>query len=103
MAHIAVLLLVERPEDRVLQELREAEDRVQRGPQLVGHMGQELRLVTGGRFELSIDRAQLPRSILDGSFELAGMASLRLLALLQRRNVLFGRADDQDRKSTRLN
>ena len=46
------LLLVHLPEHPLRQDLREAEDRVQRRPQLVGHVREELGLVAAGGLEL---------------------------------------------------
>ena len=46
------LLLVHLPEHPLGQDLREAEDRVQRGPELMGHVGQELGLVAARGLEL---------------------------------------------------
>src|SRR5215475_11099162 len=42
---VLVLLLVELPEHARRHDLREADDGVQRSPELVGHIGQELRLM----------------------------------------------------------
>jgi hypothetical protein len=42
-----------------VQHLGEADDRVQRCAQLVGHRGQEVRLVLAGDLELSVDTLQL--------------------------------------------
>src|SRR5262249_5494734 len=50
---VLVLLLVELAEHTLAQNLREADDRVQRRTELVGHVGQELGLVLAGRFKLS--------------------------------------------------
>ena len=47
------LLLVDLAEQLLAQHLREAADRVQRRPQLVRHVGQELRLVATGGLELA--------------------------------------------------
>jgi hypothetical protein len=68
------LLLVHVPEHPLGQDLREAEDGVQRGPELVRHVGQELRLVAAGRLEqpaLVLDLMEEP-SILDGESRLGG-------------------------------
>ena len=43
------------PDDPLAQHLREPDDRVQRRPQLVGHVGQELRLVLARRLELLVE------------------------------------------------
>ena len=47
------LLVVDLAEQLLAQHLREAADRVQRGPQLVRHVGQEFRLVAAGGLELA--------------------------------------------------
>ncbi len=68
------LLLVHLPEHPLRQHLREAEDRVQRRAQLVGHVGQELGLVAAGRLELPAlvrDLAEEP-GVLDGQSGLGG-------------------------------
>ena len=68
------LLLVHLPEHPLGQDLREAEDRVQRRPELVGHVGQELGLVAAGRLEqaaLVRDLAEEP-GVLDGESGLGG-------------------------------
>ncbi len=53
------LLLVDRADHLVAEHLREADDRVQRRPQLVGHVGQELRLVLARRLELGVEATEL--------------------------------------------
>ena len=53
------LLLVHLAEHPLAQHLGEAEDRVQRRPQLVRHVGQELGLVPAGRLELAALLVQL--------------------------------------------
>ena len=53
------LLLVDLAEELLAQHLREAADRVQRGPQLVRHVGQELRLVAARGLELAALLVQL--------------------------------------------
>ena len=68
------LLLVHLPEHPLGQHLREAEDRVQRRPELVGHVGEELGLVAAGRLELPAlvrDLAEEAR-VLDGQRRLGG-------------------------------
>ena len=47
------LLVVDLAEQLLAQHLREPADRVQRGPQLVRHVGQEFRLVATGGLELA--------------------------------------------------
>ena len=46
-------------EHLVAQHLREADDRVERRPQLVRHVGQELRLVPARRLELRVEAPEL--------------------------------------------
>src|SRR5438552_7165736 len=56
------------------EQLRIAEDRVQRGPELVAHIGEELRFVLAGERELLAlvgDLAEHPR-VLDRQYRLAG-------------------------------
>ena len=65
---VLFLLLVELAEHPLRQHLGEADDRVQRRPQLVGHVGQELGLVLAGDFELAallLDLQEQAR-VLDG-------------------------------------
>ena len=68
------LLLVHLPEHPLGQHLREAEDRVQRRPQLVGHVGEELGLVAARGLELPALVLDLPEepSVLDGEGRLGG-------------------------------
>src|SRR5438270_1751626 len=56
---VAELLLVELARELLLQELREADDRVQRRAQLVGHVREELRLVPAHRLQLLVQPAEL--------------------------------------------
>ena len=68
------LLLVERTEHLLAQDLREADDGVERRAELVGHVGQELGLVAVGFLELAalvLDLAEEP-GILDRQRRLAG-------------------------------
>src|SRR5205807_4136910 len=53
------LLLVEIAEQLVLKDLGEPDDRVERGAQLVRHVGEKLRLVPAGRLELTIQSPEL--------------------------------------------
>ena len=56
---------------RLLQEdLGEAKDGVQRGPELVGHVRQELRLVPGGGLELLVGGFQVPRALRNSLLQL---------------------------------
>src|SRR5262245_19705546 len=50
---VFLLLLVQIPEHALAEDLGEADDGVQRGPQLVGHICQELGLVLAGDLELA--------------------------------------------------
>ena len=53
------LLLVDLAGHPLAQHLREADDRVQRRPQLVRHVGQEVRLVLARRLELPVEAPEL--------------------------------------------
>ncbi len=62
LEHVIELLQLALGERRLLvalQELREAEDRVERGPELVAHRGQELALGRARRFGESAGRGEL--------------------------------------------
>ena len=68
------LLLVHLPKHPLGQDLREAEDGVQRGPELVGHVGEELGLVAAGGLQqptLVLDLVKEP-GVLDGEGRLRG-------------------------------
>jgi hypothetical protein len=72
------LLRVDRPDHLLAQHLGEAEDRVQRGPELVGHVREEVRLVLAGGLQLAallvelVQRArQIARAFLDLQLEAA--------------------------------
>jgi len=56
---VAELLLVQLAERLQLQELREADDRVQRRAQLVRHVGHELGLVAADSLELIVEPSEL--------------------------------------------
>ena len=61
---IFILLLVQLAEEFFQQHFREADDRVERRAQLVRHVGEKLRLVPVGRFDLPVlvaDLAEQPR------------------------------------------
>lgn len=69
---VLLLLLVDLAEELLAQHLREADDRIQRRPQLVRHVCQELRLVPAHRLELATllvqlaeCRPELPGPLLD--------------------------------------
>ena len=53
------LLFVDIADHPLAQHLREADDRVQRRPQLVRHVGEEVRLVLAGRLELPVEAPEL--------------------------------------------
>ena len=53
------LLRIHGPDHLVAQHLGEADDRVERRPELVGHVRQELRLVPARRLELGVETPQL--------------------------------------------
>src|SRR2546425_657059 len=56
---ILFLFGVEFAEHPLEEDLREADDRVERGPQLVRHIRQELRLVAARSLELLVEPSQL--------------------------------------------
>ena len=49
---VLVLLLVQLPEHPLEQHLGEPDDGVERRPQLMGHIGEELRLMAAGGLQL---------------------------------------------------
>ena len=59
VVEVLLLLLVDLAEQPLLQHLREADDRVQRRPQLVRHVREELGLVPARRLELAVQPPQL--------------------------------------------
>ena len=59
VVEVLLLLRVDLAGDPLAEHLGEADDRVQRRPQLVGHVGQELRLVLAGRLELLVETLEL--------------------------------------------
>jgi hypothetical protein len=59
VVEILVLLGVGLAEQPLPQHLREADDRVQRRPQLVRHVREELGLVPARRLQLAVEAAQL--------------------------------------------
>src|SRR5713101_8004089 len=68
------LLVVQLAEHPLVQHLGEADDRVERGAQLVRHIGQELRLVAAGGLELPALVRDLPEEpgVLDRQGRLGG-------------------------------
>ena len=71
---VLVLLLVQLAEHPLGQHLREADDRVERRAQLVGHVGEELGLVPAGDLQLPALVRDLPEEpgVLDGQGRLGG-------------------------------
>ena len=57
--HVLELSLVQLPEHLLVQDLGEADDRVQRRPQLVRHIRQELALMPADRLEIVVQASQL--------------------------------------------
>ena len=68
----SALLLVHLPEHPLREDLREAEDRVERGAKFVRHVGEELGLMAAGRLELPALVRDLPEEprVLDGKSRL---------------------------------
>src|SRR5258708_39048787 len=66
--------LRQHPIDAIDEQLRITEDRVQRGPQLVAHIGEELRFVLTGERQLLALVGDLAEEacILDRQYRLAG-------------------------------
>ena len=88
-------------EGLVQDQLRVAEDGVQRRPQLVAHVGQELRLVLAGDRELAallLDLAEQP-GVLDGQRRLRGEGLQELDDL---RRELPGRSPDHRQRADDL-
>jgi hypothetical protein len=71
---VLVLLIVECAEHPLEQHLGEADDRVERRPQLVGHVGEELGLVAAGGLQLAALVLEFPEQpgILDRQDGLGG-------------------------------
>ena len=68
------LFLVQLAEHSLSQDFREADHRVQRRSELVGHVGEEFRLVPVGRLDLAafvFDLTKKP-GVLDGKSQLGG-------------------------------
>ena len=59
VVEVLLLLLVDLTEHPLAQHLREPDDRVERRPQLVRHVGEELRLVPARRLELAALQVKL--------------------------------------------
>src|SRR5262249_17433475 len=97
VAQILSLLVVDLAEHPLGEDFREAEDGIERRPQLVGHVGKELTLVLAGRFELAtlvLDLAEEAR-VLDGQGGLGGEGAEQSddLGLELPGNLAGGRAD----------
>src|SRR5262249_62099581 len=50
---VLALFLIDLPEQSLEEHLGKADDRVQRSPEVVGHVGEELALVLAGDFQLA--------------------------------------------------
>ena len=74
VAEVLLLPLVELAEHATEEHVGEADHRVQRGPQLVGHAGEELRLVPAGHLEVAPADAELAEHarVDDGQRRLVG-------------------------------
>src|SRR5207237_10713057 len=59
VVHVNELPLVELSEQLLVQDIGKADDRVQRGPQLVQHVRDELRFVPADRLELAVQPPEL--------------------------------------------
>ena len=77
VVEVLLLLLVDLAEHALPQHLREADDRVQRRPQLVRHVGEELALVPAGRLQLSVQSLQLLVHEVDVRRQRAELVSIR--------------------------
>ncbi len=84
--HEADLLFGQRFTHLAQQHLGEADDGVERGPELVRHIGQELGLVAGGLLERLVCGHEFAGTLLDPGLEIGGM----LLALLVQPGILDG-------------
>ena len=82
VVHVAELLLVQVADQPLLEELREADDRVQRRPQLVRHVREELRLVPADGLELAVQPAQLVVHAVEVRGERAELVAVRHLDVL---------------------
>ena len=77
VVEVLLLLLVDLAEHPLPQHLREADDRVQRGAQLVRHARQELALVPARRLELPVQPVQLVVHAVDVRRERAELVAVR--------------------------
>jgi hypothetical protein len=100
VVQILGLLVVDVAEHALGQDFREADDRVQRGAQLVRHVGQELALVAACHLELLalvLDLSEQPR-VLDGDDRLVGEGLEQLHAGVgECGHVAVSDVDDADR------
>ena len=90
---VLVLLLVELAEELLAQHLREADDRVQRRPQLVRHVREELRLVPARGLELAallVELAQRRLELAGPLLDLLLEARIGLLELRRHAVELLG-------------
>ena len=99
VAEVLLLPLVDVAEHPLEQHLGEPEHRVQRRPQLVGHAGQELRLVPAGQLELDALLLELPEELgveQSASADWLANVSSRSSGLLGevRRSACGGRSSD---------
>src|SRR5439155_10268112 len=71
------LFLVDLAEHALGEDFREPDDGVERGPELVRHVGEELRLVAAGRLELGglVGDLAEETSVLNGQSRLGGEGS----------------------------
>ncbi len=85
VAQVVVLTLVELAEHALQEHFRKADDGVQRGTQLVGHAGQEFRLVLARDFECGALPLQLPVQLRvdQGQCGLAGECPQQVADLLR--------------------
>ena len=98
------LLLVHRADHLVAQHLREADDRVQRRPQLVRHVGQELRLVPARRLELRVEAPELvvhPVDVGGQRAQLVSVVDLDVAREVARRDRGQASVDPLDRSDQR--
>ena len=92
VVEVLLLTLVEIAEHALEQHLGEADDRIQRRAQLVGHAGEELRLVPAGHLQLGALLLELPEEpgVDDGERGLAGerLAARSQVSLRSRRGFV---------------
>jgi signal transduction histidine kinase/PAS domain-containing protein len=81
------------PEDLSPDHFGKTDDGVQRGPQFVTHVGQELGLRAVGEFRLILGPTQVPGALFDPPFQFAVGLPERLLRVNSRRHVGAGAAE----------